>query len=215
METHQFTGSHIVVEASTNDVEATGFAAHNPRRHLSLRQGAKHQGPQAVAIAQAIERLRRSDHKAEGPLALTGCRFDRLIPIETGFHLRLNSEGNQLAIGGAGGLTTLLLQLITQLHGIDQIAVVGQGKGTQSGHQDQGLGVAHPGTSGCGIPRMTNRQIAGHALQHVLIKHLADQAHVFVQANPIALKDSNTSGFLAAVLQGVEPEITKAGNLLA
>jgi len=62
---------------------------------------------------------------------------------------------------------------------------------------------------------MPNRQIAGHALQHVLIKHLADQAHVFVQANPIALKDSNTSGFLAAVLQGVEPEITKAGDLLA
>ena len=109
-----------------------------------------------MAITQAIERIRRSDHEAEGPLALTGCRFDRFIPIETGLHLGLHSKRNQLAIGGAGGLTTLLLQLIAQLHGIDQIAVVGQGKGTQPGHQHQGLGVANPGTSGCGITGMSD-----------------------------------------------------------
>ena len=48
-----------------------------------------------------------------------------------------------------------------------------------------------------------------------MIKHLAHQAHVFVKTNPIALKHGNTSGFLAAVLQGIKPEITKAGHLLA
>ena len=61
---------------------------------------------------------------------------------------------------------------------------------------------------------MTHSQMAWHALQDVLIKHLADQAHVFVETNAIPFKHSNASGFLTSVLQGIEPEITEAGNLL-
>ena len=78
-----------------------------------------------MAITQAIQRIGRSNHEAERALALAGCRFDCFIPVEPRFHLGLKSKSNQLTIGGACGLTSLLLQLITQLHRIHQIAVVG------------------------------------------------------------------------------------------
>ena len=61
---------------------------------------------------------------------------------------------------------------------------------------------------------MTNRQIARHPSQNVLIKHLAHQTHIFVQKHFVLVKHSDTSRFLAAVLQGVKTEIRQIGNRL-
>ena len=62
---------------------------------------------------------------------------------------------------------------------------------------------------------MTHSQMAWHALQDVLIKHLADQAHVFVETNAIPFKHSNASGFLTSVLKRMKAERCEHAGLVA
>ena len=92
---------------------------------------------------------------------------------------------------------------------------MGQGKGPEAGHQHHRLGVANLAAAGGRITVMANGQIAGQALEHLLVKDLAHQAHVLVQANLGPLESRNPSRFLAPVLQGVEAEIGEVGHRLA
>ena len=48
---------------------------------------------------------------------------------------------------------------------------------------------------------MADSEVAGHSRQHVLVEHLADQTHVFVQAHLAVIEDGDTGRFLAAMLQ--------------
>ena len=61
---------------------------------------------------------------------------------------------------------------------------------------------------------MADRQLAGHALQDVLIEHLADQTHVLVQPHLGAIEDRHARRFLAAVLESVKTEISEVGDRL-
>ena len=53
---------------------------------------------------------------------------------------------------------------------------------------------------------------AGQALQHVLVKNLAHQTHVLVQAHLLPVKDGDARRFLPPVLQGIETEVAEAGH---
>ena len=52
-------------------------------------------------------------------------------------------------------------------------------------------------------------------VQGRLVEDLADQAHVLVDQDLLAVADGDAGGLLAAVLQGVEAEIGELGDLLA
>ena len=91
---------------------------------------------------------------------------------------------------------------------------MGKCKSAKTGHQHHRLGIANTTTTRRRIAVVADRQITRHPSQNVLIKHLAHQAHIFVQEHFVLVKDSDTSGFLAAVLQGVKTEIRQIGNRL-
>ena len=59
---------------------------------------------------------------------------------------------------------------------------------------------------------MTDAEITRHACQNVLIEHLADQAHVLVQADLVLVEHSDPRRFLPAVLQGIQPEVGEIRN---
>ena len=61
---------------------------------------------------------------------------------------------------------------------------------------------------------MADGQVSGHAGQHVLVKHLADQAHVLVKANLAFVEHRDASRFLASMLQGIQTEISQVRHRL-
>ena len=212
----QFAGLHVVDEAGADDVEAAGLAAGHPLALLRFPQQSEHQGTDAMAVAQGEKAVGGADHQAEGPAA-AGRPAARIAAFQPrpGIHLLLQGESDQFGIGGGGEFTGQVIQGGTQLRGIDQIAVVGQGERAQAGHQQHGLGIADLAAAGGGIAVVADGQLARHALQHLLVKHLAHQAHVLVQAHPGLVEDGDSCRFLAPVLQGVEAEVGEVGHRLA
>ena len=51
--------------------------------------------------------------------------------------------------------------------------------------------------------------------RRALVEDLGDQAHVLEDEDLAAVADRDAGGLLAAVLQGVEPEVGELGDLLA
>ena len=202
-EVDQFTGLHIVAVAGTDDVEATGFTAHHPLGLLGFPDQTEHQGADAVAIPQGEQTLRSADHQTEGPATAGGGAANGGIPTLAAIHRLLEGKGDQFRIGGGGELAGEMAERLPQLGRVHQIAVVGQGEGTEAGHQHHGLGIADLAAAGGGISIVANRQFTGHALEHVLVEHLAHQPHVLVEPHMGAIEHGDAGRFLAAVLQGV------------
>ena len=165
-----------------------------------------------MAVPQGKQSFRRADQQAEGTAAAAGGGADGLVPPHAAIHGLLQGKGDQFRIGGGGEFIRQMLQGPPQLGGVHQVAVVSQGKGPEPGHQHHGLGVADLAAAGGGVAVVPNRQVPRHAIQHLLIEHLADQAHVFMEAHPGALKDSDAGRLLPPMLQGVEPEVGEVGN---
>ena len=91
---------------------------------------------------------------------------------------------------------------------------MGQSEGTKPGHQNHGLGIADPTAARGGVAVVSHRQITGHAGQNLLIKHLADQAHVLMQADLAFVEHGDARRFLAAMLQGIQAEVGEVGDRL-
>ena len=62
---------------------------------------------------------------------------------------------------------------------------------------------------------MADREVALQRLQRRLVEDLRDQSHVLVDEDLAAVADRDAGGLLAAVLQGVEPEVGQLGDVLA
>ena len=166
-----------------------------------------------MAIAQGKQSIGSANHQAEGAAAACSRLTNRLIPIQTTIDSLLQSKRNQLRIGGGGEFTGDIGQRFPQFAGVHQIAVVGQGKRSTAGHQHHRLGIANLAAARRRIAVVANGQMARHALQHLLVKHLAHQAHVLVEAHLVlGIKHSDAGRFLAAVLQGVQAEIGEVGH---
>ena len=208
------TGLNVINEGGPDDVEPTGFTAEHPLTTGLLTERAEHQGPDAVSVAQAVERSRSADHQTEGALTERHRRGDRSLPVEPTIHSLLNGKSNQLGIRGGREFHLSVINAFAQLGSVDQIAVVGQRKGSEARHQNHWLGIADPAAASCGITVVANGEIARHPGEHVLIEHLADQAHVFVKTDFALVKDSDACGLLAAVLQGIQTEISQVGHRL-
>ena len=91
---------------------------------------------------------------------------------------------------------------------------MGQSKGPQPRHQHHRLGIAHPAAARGGVAVVADGQVSGHAGQHVLIKHLANQAHVLVKTHLAFVEHRDASRFLASMLQGIQTEISQVRHRL-
>ena len=60
---------------------------------------------------------------------------------------------------------------------------------------------------------MPDRDVAVEALERGLGEDLRDQTHVLVDDGVSSIADRDTCRFLAAVLEGVEPEVGELGDL--
>ena len=105
----------------------------------------------------------------------------------------------------------VLFQVLPERAGIDQIAVVRQGEGALYVIHDQRLGVFQLRRSGGGVADMSDPEIAGQLFQILFAEDFIYKPHapaaVDIALRPFCVADCDAAGFLAAVLQGVEPHI--------
>ncbi len=82
---------------------------------------------------------------------------------------------------------TLFFQVMAQLNGIDQIAVVGNRQGCALVGYQQWLGVGDMGGTGGGVADMTNGHMTRQTLEDGFGKNFRNQSHVFMNRDFLAI----------------------------
>ena len=109
-----------------------------------------------------------------------------------------------------------MLQFVSQLIGIGQIAVVGQGHPALVVVDDDGLGVALAVGAGGGVAHMTYNDVAGaQLLQPFLWKNIVYKSFITVGGKNTIIIDHDACALLTTVLQGKKPVIGQRCHISA
>ncbi len=120
------------------------------------------------------------------------------------------------SVSGAGlERNALRLELVAQLGGVDEVAVVGEGDGVLAARPGERLGVLPGGRAGRGVAHVTDGVRAGEPGEDLLVEDLRDEAHVFDDRDLALVGHRDAGALLAAMLQGVEPEEGEPGDVAA
>src|ERR1700677_693948 len=123
-----------------------------------------------------------------------GCRRSRAAPA------------NQPRVAGTCGKGS----------GVDQISVVPQcNSGAGGGVAEHRLGVFPRGVARGGVTAVPDGDVAVHCRQRLLVEHLADQTKVFEDQHLRPIGDSDSRGFLAAMLQRIQSVVGEFGYFFA
>ena len=110
-------------------------------------------------------------------------------------------------VGGGLADSALGDQPVAKGEGVGEIAVMGQGKAAGGEVDEQRLDIAHDGIAAGRVAHMADRSVALQALDHLACgKVVADQAQAPLGVEMSAVKADDASGFLAAVLKGMQAE---------
>ena len=153
-------------------------------------------------------------------------RIGSLDPAHSLIHCLLNGGrpqpllhddvGDNLAVRGGMEDGAALLQFISQLIGIGQIAVVRQGHPALVMVDNNGLGVALAVGAGGGVAHMTYNDVAGaQLLQPFLWKNIVYKSFITVGGKNAIIIDHDACALLTTVLQGKKPVIGQRCHISA
>ena len=109
-----------------------------------------------------------------------------------------------------------ILQLLSQLDGVDKVSVVGNRKRPLYIIDDQRLGVLHSRASRSRIADMSDSQIALQLGQSLLLENIIDMPEPFSRQDPApaaGVSHGNAAALLPSVLQGKKPIIYGCRNI--
>ena len=127
-------------------------------------------------------------------------------------------DASSVAGCGAASSSVGVGQLVDeagQVVGVDQVAVVAERDRPVRGRPERRLRVLPGARPGRGVARVADREVALERVERGLVEDLRDQAHVLVDQDLPAVADRDAGRLLAAVLEGVEPEVGQLGDVLA
>ena len=204
-------GQQIPLKHGAHRVKGAGFGG---KHDLPAGPPAHAQGPEAVGVPGGDELSGRGDDQGIGPLnpvhgggdgGLDGAAAQTLLNDDIGDHLRVGAGVEDGA---------LLFQLVPQLHGVGQVAVVGKGHAALVVIDDQGLNIALVVRTGGGIAHMAHHNVAQTQSGQVLRgEHLVDKARVPVGGEYAVIVDDNAGALLAPVLEGKKAVVGKGGQI--
>ena len=131
---------------------------------------------------------------------------------------RAVSRSESVVATGSGPLPAMprARASVGEFGGVDQVAVVPEREaGAGAGGAEAGLGVLPRGGAGRGVTGVPDRDVALQGVERGLVEDLRHQAEVLEHDERRAVADRDARGLLAAVLQGVQPEIGHLGDLFA
>jgi hypothetical protein len=105
-------------------------------------------------------------------------------------------------------------QLVAELGGVGEIAVVGDGDLAAHAIHRERLGVAHVRRAGGGIARVADGHVADEVMQDFGVgKNLRHQAHAVVLVKFPVMAGDDAGAFLSAMLEGIQSEISQFGGV--
>ena len=194
---------YIADEFCIDSIKRTGFGCN----HVGAAQLADDKGTEAERIARGDELLRAhhqqgisapdAPHHAHHSL-LDAARGNAVLRDHMGDHFRVDRRLEDRAASG---------ELFPHRFGIRKVAIVRDGEAALCIAHQKRLAILHEASAGCGVADVADRNLPWQGGKHVVIEHLADQAHRPVDAQHASVADCNAAALLPAVLQGIEAVI--------
>ena len=101
-----------------------------------------------------------------------------------------------------------MLELAAPVGGVGEIAIVADGDFAFVAIDHDGLGVEDGFVAGSGIAGVADGAVAGKFREDAGNEDFLDFAHGAVDVEIVAIAGDDASGFLAAMLEGVETEVS-------
>ncbi len=210
-------------EVRAHDVERGGLAGQHP----TTFDATEHQRPEAVAVAHADQVRLVHHHEREATLELREDVTQRLFEVAAvGARLRVvvvrEELGDERGVGGGvearggvgGGETGEHAELLGELERVGEVAVVPEREAGVAHRAVDRLRVAPAARPGGAVAHVTDGQVALERGDATLVEHLGDEAHVLRHGDGLAVAHRDAGRLLAAVLQGVEPQVGEVGDVL-
>ena len=175
------------------------------------RQPTEDQRTETERIAHADDPALVEDHQA---VRATHAREDALEGLDgIGGRLVGQERGQQLRVGRGGQAGATAPELLEQVAGVDEVAVVADGQRTPRTEPVRRLGVLPDGGTRCRIAAMGDRELAPETRQASLVEDVADHPEVLVEHQLLAVADRQPGQFLAAMLEREQAERRDRGGL--
>lgn len=123
--------------------------------------------------------------------------------------------GGRYARGAAAFLLGQVGDHLGELSRVDQVAVVAERDGAVPGGAERRLGVLPDGGTGRRVAGVAHRDMTLERTEGGLVEDLGNEAHVLEDEDLGAVADRDSRGFLAPMLEGVEPEVRELCDLFA
>ena len=204
------TGFDLSDRLAAERLECAGLGSDGmpARRKLAHRQGTE-----SPRVTAGDDLGAGDDDQGVGALPLRHDVDESLFP--GGAFRGCQHEGDDLGVGRRLESGPSFEKTLTQLIGVDQVAVVGDAERSVHRLDHIGLDVAVGVGAGGRVAGVADGHTAGERTQHVGVEDLVDQTLTLVQPDGPAVGDGDARGFLTTVLEGIEPEEGLAGRFLA
>ena len=206
-ERHQLTGLHLAQELRADDVERAALRCDD----VALAQLPQAQRPHTCRVAERDDAVLGHHDRGVGALHVLHDVGDRVLYVVG--RVRGDQRGDDLGVRSRPEPHSLGGQLVVELDGVDQVAVVAQRHDPAVVPVDR-LRVLPAAVAGRGVAHVSDRHLARERLQAPLVEHLGDEAHVALGGDVTALRGRDAGRFLAAVLERVEREVGEPGDVL-
>ena len=202
------TRQDVAHELCADDVEAAGLRREDPAALLRLAEAER---TEALRIAGADELVLGHDRQAVAALdhleALDDAFLDCLL---VGARDEVHDD---FRIDGGLEDRALLLELMANLGGIRQVAVVGKRDLAARVVDEQRLRVGEQARARRRIAHMADGDALVLHVRNLMAEYFVDEAHAARHIHPGAVRDGDAGALLPAVLQGIEAEVRQAGDI--
>ena len=188
-------GLDVAQELRADDVERAAFRGDDPR----LAELAQHQRPHAQGVAHSDQAFLRQRGQRIGAFDLAQ-RVDHAL-LDAELQTGRDEMDDHFSVAGRLEQAAAPYQLLAQLVGIGEIAVVADGETAEFEIGEKRLDVAHRHFAGGRVAHMADPGMPRQPADHVLgAEILADMAHGAMGVKLLAVIGDDPGRFLAAML---------------
>ena len=208
LDAEEIPGLELAHGRRPRDVEGARLGGYDP----AASEPAKDEGPEAPGIDDGVQRPADGDHERVGALHT----LERIEQLVLGLaRLGARNQVNQdLAVRRALEDRALGDEVRAQLHGVGQVAVVGEGERPFAVAREHRLGVGQHGRARGRVAGVPDRDVTGQAAQDPFGEEIRDEAHAAVRPGFASGVQRDDAGrLLSPVLQAVQTQIRDAGRV--
>src|SRR5215212_1701069 len=203
-------GLHIAQEPGADDVQAARLAGDG----VTTLDFADAEGAEAMRVPKCDEFVTEDHGHRVSAFEMAHRTPDRLTDREPTLQLPHGRGRYEGRVRGRVEPEAVLGQIIPQLFGVYEVAVVGHGDVYVAATAELGLGVLPGGGSRRRVADVAEGQVSGlEGGEARSVEDLRDEAHVSHRGRALAVGDGDTRRLLTPVLQGVEAEVRSLGQL--